>query len=313
MNDVIVDVLLSVTKLRPEEKLLAAALRQQGKTVETILPADLGKVVNSGLTQSTGLKGSGSTPTTPPARMGLIRNLSHQQALQTARLLEYSGIPTLNRTSAIETCADKGLQSVLFACHGIPHPEARLAFGFDQVRYACADFGWPAVVKPVSGSWGRGVSRMVNEECLDAWVGGRESADAAGKLFPVLVQQYIEKPGHDLRVVVVGDNAIAAIARSSDDWRTNTTLGATVRACEITPAIRHLCKQVTDVLGPGFYGIDLIENHKTGELMVLEVNANPEFAKSSQVHGVDVAGRLASHIATVLDQQTTPAPILART
>jgi [lysine-biosynthesis-protein LysW]--L-2-aminoadipate ligase len=284
-------VLLSVTMLRPEEKLLLGALRAEGLAARPLLMEDLAEVVagRSGLAGSSG----------PPA-LAVIRNLSHRDAIGVSRRLEYAGVTTLNRSSVIEACNDKGLQSLLFARHGIPHPVTRHAFSYDQVRSAVGELGMPAVVKPVSGSWGRGVTKMANAECVEAWAGGRESADAAGKLFPVVVQAYVDKPGHDMRVVVVGRTPVVAIQRTSEDWRTNTHLGASVQRVEVTAEIDKLCGQVVDALGPGFYGVDLVEDRATGELLVLEVNANPEFAKSSAQHGVDVAGLYAAYVAEQL-------------
>jgi [lysine-biosynthesis-protein LysW]---L-2-aminoadipate ligase len=276
------DVLLSVTMLRPDEKLLLEALRAQGLSVRPALLEDLADVV----------AGRGAQPA-----LGLIRNLSHREAVGVARRLEHLDVETLNSSSAIEVCNDKGLQALLLRRHGIPHPVSHHAFSYAQVREAVAEVGWPAVVKPVSGSWGRGVTKLADGPCLDAWVGGRESADAAGKLFPVLVQEYIDKPGHDLRVVVVGRAPVVAIRRISDGWRTNTTLGAEVEWTELTPQMERLCAQVVDALGDGFYGIDLVEDRVTGHLKVLEVNANPEFARSSAKHSVNVAGHLAAYVA----------------
>ncbi|MEU8681317.1 RimK family alpha-L-glutamate ligase [Streptomyces sp. NPDC048611] len=278
-------VLLSVTMLRPEEKLLLGALRDQGLTARPLLMEDLAEIV-------AGHPG-------PPA-LALIRNLSHRDAISVSRRLEHAGVPTLNRAATIETCNDKGLQSLLFAQHGIPHPDTRHAFSLDQVRKTVADMGMPAVVKPVSGSWGRGVSKMTHLDCVEAWAAGRESTDAMGKQFPVVVQEYIDKPGHDLRVVVVGRTPVVAIQRVSDDWRTNTHLGAEVRRVEVTVEMEKLCGQVVDALGPGFYGVDLVEDRSTGGLLVLEVNANPEFARSSAQHGVNVAGHLAAYVAETL-------------
>ncbi|WP_338671441.1 RimK family alpha-L-glutamate ligase [Streptomyces sp. SCSIO 30461] len=278
-------VLLSVTMLRPDEKLLLGALRDEGLTAQPLLMEDLAGVV-------AGRSG-------PPA-LALIRNLSHRDAISVSRRLEHAAIPTFNRASTIETCNDKGLQSLVFARHGIPHPVTRHAFSYEQVRELTAEFGVPAVVKPVSGSWGRGVTKLTSSECVEAWVGGRESVDAGGKLFPVVVQEYVDKPGHDLRVIVVGRTPVVAIQRVSDDWRTNTHLGAEVERVELTTEIEKLCGHVVDALGEGFYGVDLVENRATGELLVLEVNANPEFARSSAVHGVNVAGHLAGYVAQQL-------------
>jgi [lysine-biosynthesis-protein LysW]--L-2-aminoadipate ligase len=278
-------VLLSVTMLRPDEKLLLGALRDEGLTARPLLVKDLAEVVGG---------------RTGPPGLVLIRNLSHREAISVSRRLEHAGATTLNRSSTIETCNDKGLQALLFERHGVPHPVTRHAFSYEQVHASVAELGLPAVVKPVSGSWGRGVTKMANAECVEAWAGGRESADAAGKLFPVVVQEYIDKPGHDLRVVVVGRTPVVAIQRVSTDWRTNTHLGAEVRRIEVTAEIEKLCGNVVDILGPGFYGVDLVEDRTTGELLVLEVNANPEFARSSAQHGVNVAGHLAAYVAEQL-------------
>ncbi|MFC4334123.1 RimK family alpha-L-glutamate ligase [Salininema proteolyticum] len=285
MNDVRTDVVLSMTVLRPEERLLVEALCGQGLSVETALPGDFGEIL--------------ARKNRPG--VAVVRNLSHKEALANAKMLEHSGIRTLNRASSIDTCGDKGYQALLFARHGVPHPGSRLAFSFDQVQEAVESYGFPVVVKPVSGSWGRGVTRMTGPDCLDAWIGGRESTDAAGKFFPVLVQQYVDKPDHDLRVVVVGGTPVAAFRRVSDSWRTNTTLGAKVEPVEATPEMEALCQQVVEVVGEGFYGIDLVEDRAEGVLKVLEVNANPEFAKSSKIHGVDVAGLLAEYVSKLVD------------
>ncbi|AEV88373.1 30S ribosomal protein S6 modification protein [Actinoplanes sp. SE50] len=280
------EVLLTVTMLRPEEKLLARALRDRGIEVRTALFGDLAEVV--------------SGPAAPPP-LAIIRNVSHREAIDAARRLEHLGVTVLNRPSAIEICNDKGLQALVFDRNGIAHPKTLHVFGFDQVRAAVEEVGWPAVVKPVSGSWGRGVTRLTDEAGVAAWIGGRESVDAAGKAFPVLIQAYIDKPGHDLRVLVVGDQPLVAFRRVSQDWRTNTHLGATVERVEVTPEIAKLCRLVADALGDGFYGVDLVEDRSTGELLVLEVNASPDFARSSQVHGVDVAGHLADYAARRLE------------
>ena len=279
------DVLLAVTMLRPDEKLLLEALRAHGLAAQPALLEDLSPVLAGRV---------------PLPGIALIRHLSHRDAVGVARRLEHLGVQTVNRTAAIEVCNDKGLQALLFARHGVPHPVSHHAFNYAQVREAVADVGWPAVVKPVSGSWGRGVTRLTDAECMDAWIGGRESADAANKLFPVVVQEYVDKPGHDLRVIVVGRTPVVAFSRTSDDWRTNTHLGAQVDRVDLTREIAELCEQVVDLLGEGLYGIDLVEERKTGELKVLELNANPEFAFSSARHGVDVAGHVARYLAAQL-------------
>ncbi|MFX4294936.1 RimK family alpha-L-glutamate ligase [Streptomyces bohaiensis] len=285
MTTAATDVLLSVTVLRPDERRLLDALRDQGLTARPVLQPDMAEVLSE----------RGERP-----RLAVLRNLSHREAIGTARRLDQAGVATLNTPTAIETCNDKGLQALMFARHGIAHPDTRHAYTYEQVQEAAHEFGWPVVVKPVSGSWGRGVTRLSTEQELEAWTGGRESADAAGKLFPVLVQRYVDKPGHDLRIVVVGAQPVVAIRRASESWRTNTHLGARVERVEISDTMRALCDRVVAALGPGFYGVDLMEDRHTGETTVIEVNANPEFARSSETHGVDIAGIYARYVVDLL-------------
>jgi len=275
------DVLVSVTMVRPEERLILDALRERGLTAASALAPDVGAVLN------------GTAPA--PAAL-LVRNLSHRDAAQVARRAETAGIPALNRAEALAVCHDKGVQALLFHRLGVPHPRSFHAWSDDDLATLAGKLGWPVVVKPLSASWGRGVVRLTGPDTLAAWAGGREAGDPGGKAFPVLVQEYVEKPEHDLRVIVVGTAPVVAIERRSPDWRTNTHLGAKPRRTEVTGEIAGLCAQVTDAIGPGFYGIDLLADVRDGALRVLEVNANPEFARSSREHGVDVAGLLAEYV-----------------
>jgi [lysine-biosynthesis-protein LysW]---L-2-aminoadipate ligase len=273
-------VLLTVTVVRQEEKQLAAALRERGCAVTVAKMADLAGVLN----------GTGTRPD-----IALVRNLAHHEAVEATRRLAAYGVPTVNSPDAVELCGDKGQQALLFGRLEIPHPTSYLAYDLAQVAELVGELG-SAVIKPVSASWGRGLARITDAATLECWSAGRESVDAAGKHFPVLVQEYIAKPGYDLRVVVVGDEPVVSIQRVSADWRTNTHLGATIRRTELTVPVRRLVSAVLDHLGPGFYGVDVVVEAGTGRHFVLEVNANPEFARSAPVHGVDIAGLLADHV-----------------
>jgi len=299
-------VLVSVTLVRHEEKQLIAALRDRGATVTVAKLADLAQVLNGAARlpdPAQVLNGAGRSPDLAQVSNGaarspdlaLIRNLAHSEAVEATRRLAAIGVPTLNSADAVSLCGDKGQQALLYARLGIPHPRSYLAYDLDQVTALVAELG-RAVIKPVSASWGRGLARVTDAATLECWAAGRESVDAAGRHFPVLVQQYLDKPGYDLRVVVVGTEPVAAVRRVSAHWRTNTHLGATVERTELTVQARRLVAGVVRHLGRGFYGVDIVVEAGTDRLFVLEVNANPEFARSAPVHGVDIAGLLARHV-----------------
>lgn len=286
-------VLVSVTMLRPEEHLLLAALRAAGLDAQPATALQVAAVLNQAA---------------PAPQAVLLRNLSHQELAGMCQRFTHAGIRTVNTPAAVTMCLAKDLQALAFTRAGISHPITRLAFSADQVHSEIEHLGGDAVVKPVSGSWGRGIVRIRDDEQFDAWAGGRDSIDAAARAFPVLVQEYVPKPGYNERVHVIGDTAVVAYRQISDGFRTNTRLGGHIEPVEVSQRSRELCARIVECLGPGVYGIDLAESVDTGELYVLEVNSSPDFAKSSQIHGIDIAGLVAAYIKTVVDEATAAGP-----
>ncbi|MFY1690296.1 ATP-grasp domain-containing protein [Plantactinospora sp. WMMB782] len=275
------DVLVSVTIVRPEERLLLRALRATGLTARSVTPRHTAAILNGAV---------------PPPRAVLLRNVSHRELAAMSDRFEQAGIETLNTPGAVRLCLSKDLQAIAFARSGVPHPTTHVAFSVEQVGEYVAALGGDAVLKPISGSWGRGVVRVSDAAQLDAWAGGREGLDPRGTHFPVVVQQYVPKPGYNLRVHVVGHRPVVAYRQVSPGLRTNTHQGGAVQPVPVTDRARELCDRVVDCFGPGFYGIDLVESVETGEMWVLEVNTNPDFARSSEIHGVDIPGHVAEYV-----------------
>ncbi len=286
-------VLVCVTMLRPEEHMLLEALRSAGLDAKPATALQVAPVLNRDV---------------PAPRAVLLRNLSHQELAGMCQRFAHAGIRTVNSPAAVTLCLAKDLQAVTFARAGISHPVTRLAFSVDQAHAQIEHLGGDAVVKPVSGSWGRGIVRIRDDEQFDAWAGARDSLDAGARAFPVLVQQYVPKPGYNERVHVIGDTAVVAYRQISEGFRTNTRLGGRVEPVEVSPRSRDLCARIVECLGPGVYGIDLAESVQTGELFVLEVNSSPDFARSSKVHGVDVAGLVARYVKKLVDDDAVAGP-----
>jgi [lysine-biosynthesis-protein LysW]--L-2-aminoadipate ligase len=279
------DVLLGLTVLRPEERRIAAALESRGLKVQIHADRDGFSQLN---------------PKVIGPKVALIRSMSHKTAENGATLLELGDVRTINSSQAIHICANKSLQALHFAKHGIPQPEFNIAFKVSDVKEMGESFGGDYVVKPVDASWGRGIARLTSQDCFESWSAGRESVDPNEKAFPLLVQKYVRKGNFDMRVVLVGNEPVVAFKRVSDHWKTNTHLGARVEPMEITDGIREISHQVIQLLGPGIYGLDLFQEDGTGRLLVCEVNQNPEFDKSSKIHGVDVADHIAAFVKGVL-------------
>lgn len=284
MNSPRPDVLLGLTILRPEERRLIEALEELGLNVQICNDR------NGFSYRNLAVDGP---------KVALIRCMSHNKAENMATLLNLNQIQTFNSAYAIRICANKAFQAIQFEKAGIPQPEFNIAFTMKDVCLMGEELGGDYIVKPVDASWGRGVARLVDRKCFEAWSAGREALDPNEKSFPVLIQKFIKKGNFDIRVVLVGSEPIVAFKRVSEHWKTNTHLGARVEPMEMTKEIQKISKKIIDLLGPGIYGLDLFEEESTGKIMVCEVNQNPEFDRSSKIHGVDVARKIAEFIRKV--------------
>ncbi len=269
--------LFCVTKLREEERRIYDYLLQAGMEVEVCtdnMQLELADIRHYDL--------------------ALIRCMSQSKALERAQYIELAGVRTLNHYESIRMCTNKAFQALLFERHRIAQPAFEIAFTLDKLYEYLERFNGTFVIKPVSSSWGRGVTWINDRLTLDAWIAARESIDPQGKALPVLVQEYINKSNYDIRVVIVGDEPIVAFKRiSHDSWLTNTHLGAEIEPIALSKPIREIVKQLIGAIGSGVYGLDLFYDHTDHMYKVCEVNQNPEFAKSWLVHGVDVAQAIA--------------------
>lgn len=229
------------SQLRKEEKSLYLEAKEQGIDCSYVLMRD-------------GLK-LDQSPT-----VGVLRVLGHKDSVVLANMIQLTnGIP-INSVDIIKYCTDKSLTALLLQKHNIPQPRFKIAFSLKHLKELAVESEFSFVVKPVSASWGRGICLIKSNKCMMDWLAGRESLDASNSEgYPLLLQEYIDKPGFDIRVIVVGKKPIVAFKRVSEHWITNTHLGATVEPLTIDHKMLDIIKQITKVLGRGFYGIDLFK------------------------------------------------------
>lgn len=271
-------VCILVSRVRVEEKLLLEAFRKAGAEAEFVrieeLPFRLG-----GKLPLSGFQGV------------LLRCMSHLQALYAARVLESQGIPVLNPYGIVHVCGDKLLTTVALLESGVPTLDTYLAFSPQAALEALGELGFPAVLKPVHGSWGRLLAKLNDQEAAEAVLEHKKAL--GGYMHSVFyLQEYVEKPGRDIRSFVVGDKTVAAIYRSAPHWITNTARGARAIGCPVTPEIDRLSQAAARAVGGGILAVDIFESSK-GELLVGEVNHTPEFRNSLQPTGVDIPGEMA--------------------
>ena len=268
-----------VSHLREEEKLILAAGRARGIEIEPIFDRKIILDI--------------STPEASRSGMDydvvLDRAVAHSRAMYTLRALETWDIPTINRSSATFICDDKALCSLALSAAGIPTPHTLLAYSVESGLEACEQLGYPVVMKPVTGSWGRLLSKVNGPE--QAKVILEQKAQLGSFHHGIFyVQQFLEKPGRDIRVFVVGHRVLAASYRSSDHWITNTARGATSHACPITPQIEELSLKSCEAVGAQIAGVDLIETFDG--YSVVEVNTGGEFHGLRSTTSIDIAAEI---------------------
>jgi [lysine-biosynthesis-protein LysW]---L-2-aminoadipate ligase len=230
----------------------------------------------------------------------LERSISYGRGLYATRILNSWGIPTVNRAQVAATCGDKLATSVALQAASVPQPRVRVAFTAEAALQAIEEFGYPVVLKPVVGSWGRLVSKLNNRDAAEAILEHRETLGSYQHRIYYL-QEYIAKPGRDIRAYVVGDETIAASYRSSSHWITNTARGGKGSKCPVTPELNAVCVAAARAVGGGVLAVDILEDPKRGYL-VNEVNHTMEFHSSVPATGVDIPGRVVEYAAEVGQQ-----------
>jgi len=224
----------------------------------------------------------------------LIRCVSHSRALYAAKILNERDVRTVNSYEVIATCGDKILTTLALLEHGVPTPLTAIAFGAEPALKAIEEMGYPVVLKPPIGSWGRLMAKINDRQAAEALIEHKRAL--GGPQDSVFyVQDYVEKPGRDIRTLVVGEETVYAIYRRSEHWITNTARGGEATVCPITPEIDRLSRAAARAVGGGIVAVDLLET-PDGRLLVSEVNHTPEFHGAFEATGLDIAGKMVEHV-----------------
>ncbi len=223
----------------------------------------------------------------------LERAINHSRALHALMLFESAGVRCVNTSQVALTCGDKLLTSRALAAHHVPQPPVKIAFTEKSALNAIEEMGYPVVIKPAVGSWGRLISKINDRDAAEAIL---EHKTILGSYHHSIfyIQKYIEKRGRDIRSFVVGDECIAAIYRTSEHWITNTARGGKASNCPVTDEIRQISLQAARAVGGGVVAIDIFETDDG--LLVNEVNYTMEFKNSIETTGVNIPGRIVDYV-----------------
>jgi [lysine-biosynthesis-protein LysW]--L-2-aminoadipate ligase len=279
------------SRIRVEEKLLFEALRQRAIDFDVI---DDGELLLD-LAQAEERWQSYDAV--------LCRSVSQSRGLTVAYVLEHWGVPVFNSPAVTATCNDKLLTTLALLRANVPTPRTMLAFAEQTTIRGIEELGYPVVLKPVTGSWGRLLARINDRDAAEAVIEHQETLGSYQHHIHY-IQQYVAKPQRDIRAFVLGDRTICAIYRTSEHWVTNTARGAVTENCPVTLELADLCSRAARAVGGGILAVDLLEDPEQG-LLVNEINATMEFRNSIAPTGVDIPQEMIDYVLSNVREKVT--------
>ncbi|RPI83917.1 MAG: lysine biosynthesis protein LysX [Nitrosopumilales archaeon] len=226
----------------------------------------------------------------------LQRVISYNRGLHLTYCLEQIGLPVVNSFSVSEICGNKLITSLILKKNNVPTPKTTFAFSNESARECMKKLGFPLVVKPIIGSWGRGVYQIKDQSMADMMLDSRQENDNSfSRIY--YFQELINRPSRDIRCIVIGDQIVASVFRysSENEWRTNVAVGGRTEMAPLTSELKEIVLKASNAVGGGILGVDLMEDKERGYL-VHEVNNTVEFRGASAVCKSDIAGAMTDYL-----------------
>jgi [lysine-biosynthesis-protein LysW]--L-2-aminoadipate ligase len=264
--------------IRWEEKALYEAAKKRDIKVNNINCKDLSIDLNNERESSPYLN-----------KVIIQRCVSYFKSVHATAALEGLGAHIINSLRTATVCGNKLFAHMELQKAGVKTPNAFSAFSEESAIAALDNLGYPAVIKPTIGSWGRLIALLRDRDAANAVIEDREH------MFPLYQVYYFEelvsRPPRDIRAIVIGGTVVAAIYRYSGpgEWKTNMALGGHAETCPLTNELEDICIKATKAMEAQIVGVDLMESREHG-LIVHEINNTTEFRNTVRVTGVDIPG-----------------------
>jgi [lysine-biosynthesis-protein LysW]--L-2-aminoadipate ligase len=275
------EIAILMSRVRVEEKLLLTELDKRGVNIQRIDDRQIQLDIER-----------------PNLHCDVVleRAVNHLRALYALRIYNDWGIPTVNTYDVANTCGDKLLTTAALMRHHVPSPRTIIAFTPESALDAIEELGYPVVLKPAVGSWGRLLAKVNDRDAAEALLEHKVTLGSFhhGAFY---IQEYVKKPGRDIRSFVVGGETICAIYRASQHWITNTARGGAASNCPITPEIDEVSRAAAEAVGGGVVAIDLFESERG--MLVNEVNYTMEFRNSIDTTGVNIPAKIVDYVIQV--------------
>ncbi|MBS1249256.1 MAG: Alpha-aminoadipate--LysW ligase LysX [Chloroflexi bacterium] len=227
----------------------------------------------------------------------LERSISYARGLYSTRVLNAWGIPTVNTADVAEACGNKLTTATALSQAGVPQPHTVAAYTPKSALEAIEKIGYPVVLKPMVGSWGRLLAKINDRDAAEAIL-EHKSVLGSYEHSIFYIQEFIDKPDRDIRALVIGEEPITAIYRKSPHWITNTARGGEGEICPLTPQLTAICREAARAVGGGLLAVDVIEHPEHG-YQVNEINHTMEFHTTAPTTGIDIPNLIVDYLLAV--------------
>ena len=272
--------------IRPEEKMIFEAFRERGVEFERIDDRELILDLNSMESHYDVI---------------LERCINHSRALHTLKYFNDRGVRTVNLYETANICGDKLLTSFALVKAGVPVPRNMVAYTEESAIQAIEKMGYPVVLKPAVGSWGRLLAKINDRDAAEAVL---EHKKVLGSYHhsTYYIQEFIPTGGSDIRAFVIGGVLIAAINRKADHWITNTARGGIASNYPLNKDLADICEAAARAVEGDIVAIDVFETPKG--YLINEVNYTMEFRNSIVTTGVDIPGKIVEYVIELARSRT---------
>ena len=227
----------------------------------------------------------------------LQRCISHYRSSLLTQALEGAGLKVVNSSAVAETCSNKLATSIALANAGVPTPRTLLALTSEGAEEAAEELGYPLVMKPFTGSWGRMVTVVRDRATLQSLMEFKEELANPQEQHMYYLQEYIRRPPRDVRAIVAGDTLVACVHRVAPkgEWRTNVARGAVSESFKPDGELEEIILKAAGAVGGGILGVDAME--PDSGYLVHEVNNTVEFMGAQSAVGTDIPAQLVRYVA----------------
>jgi [lysine-biosynthesis-protein LysW]---L-2-aminoadipate ligase len=280
-----VKVSITFDRLRWEEKALSEAAEEAG--------------LDASLVDSKGLIFEVPKKHPDLGDVVLQRCISHYRSSILTLMLEGAGLKVINGYNVAETCSNKLATTIALANAKVPTPRTFLALSSEAAEEAADRLGYPFVIKPFTGSWGRMVTVVRDRNTLQSLIEYKEELANPQEQHMYYLQEFVRRPPRDIRAIVAGDSIVACVHRIAPpgEWRTNVARGAVSKAFKPDSELKEIILKAAEAVGGGILGVDAMEP-ESGYL-VHEVNNTVEFKGAQSAVDTDIPAQLIKYVSQV--------------